>query len=167
MEQGVSTYPRNSKLAAYQSVSVHGGVANADPHTMVLMLMDAALERISLARGCIERRETTRQAALLHNCVQIIAELRGSLNMNEGGTLAQSLSDLYEYMTRRLILANSTADVGCLVEVSRLLDEIRSAWVAIGPQVRRPAPGAGSAAWNASAPAAQPQTDAATGQSAG
>lgn len=167
MEQGVSTYARNSKLAAYQSVSVHGGVANADPHTMVLMLMDAALERMSIARGCIERRETSRQAALLHNCVQIIAELRGSLNLNEGGELAQNLSDLYEYMTRRLMLANSTADLGCLVEVSRLLDEIRSAWVAIGPQVRQPAQGAGSAAWNVQAQATPLPADPATGQSVG
>lgn len=167
MEQGVSTYARNSKLAAYQSVSVHGGVANADPHTMVLMLMDAALERMSIARGCIERRETSRQAALLHNCVQIIAELRGSLNLNEGGELAQNLSDLYEYMTRRLMLANSTADLGCLVEVSRLLDEIRSAWVAIGPQVRQPAQGAGSAAWKAQAQATPLPADPATGQSVG
>jgi len=167
MEQGVSTYARNSKLAAYQSVSVHGGVANADPHTMVLMLMDAALERMAMARGCIERRETTRQAALLHNCVQIIAELRGSLNMNEGGTLAQNLSDLYEYMTRRLMLANSTADLGCVAEVARLLDEIRSAWVAIGPQVRQPVQGVGSAALNSHAQPSQPQADAVTGQSVG
>jgi len=35
MEPTVTPYARNSKLAAYQSVSVHGGVANADPHAMV------------------------------------------------------------------------------------------------------------------------------------
>lgn len=145
----MSPYGRNSKLAAYQSVSVHGGVADADPHTMVLMLMDAGLERMATARGCMERRETARQAGLLHSCVTIIAELRGSLNMAEGGTLAQNLSDLYEYMTRRLMLANSAADVGCLVEVSRLLDEIRSAWVAIGPQVKQPAPAGEPSAWSA------------------
>lgn len=133
----MNSYARNSKLAAYQSVSVHGGVADADPHTMVLMLMDAALERMATARGCIERRETARQAALLHSCVTIVAELRGSLNLNEGGTLAQNLSDLYEYMIRRLMLANSSVDAGLVNEVMRLLDEIRSAWVAIGPEVKQ------------------------------
>ncbi|MBV8806354.1 MAG: flagellar protein FliS, partial [Sinobacteraceae bacterium] len=75
------TYARNSNLAAYRSVSVHGGVANADPHTMVQMLMDAAAERMAIARGCIERGETGRQASLLHSCVMIIGELRGSLNI--------------------------------------------------------------------------------------
>ena len=138
MEPTVS-YARNAKLAAYQTVAVHGGVANADPHAMVLMLMDAAAERMAIARGCIERRETKRQASLLHSCVNIITELRGSLNLNEGGTLAQNLSDLYEYMIRQLVLANARSDASCITEVSGLMDEIRSAWVAIGPEVRKAA----------------------------
>ncbi|HEY3786297.1 MAG TPA: flagellar export chaperone FliS [Steroidobacteraceae bacterium] len=148
----MSSYARNSGLAAYQSVSVHGGVAGADPHSMVLMLMNAGLERMASARGCIERREASRQAALLHSCVQIIGELRGCLNLAEGGALAQNLSDLYDYMIRRLLLANSASDTGVVLEVSRLLDEIRSAWVAIGPQVKPPASAAEPPpAWNATA----------------
>src|SRR5579859_6970551 len=137
MEPTVTPYARNSKLAAYQSVSVHGGVAKADPHAMVQMLLDAAAERMAIARGCIERGETSRQASLLHSCVLIIGELRGSLNLTEGGTLAQNLSDLYDYMIRRLMLANASSDSAPILEVTRLLDEIRSAWVAIGPEVRK------------------------------
>jgi flagellar protein FliS len=131
------TYARNSKLAAYQSASVHGGVANADPHAMVQMLMDAASERMLRARGCLERGENGRHAGLLHSCVMIIGELRGSLNITQGGPLAQNLSDLYDYMIRQLVLANARSDAGLILEVSRLLDEIRSAWIAIGPEVRK------------------------------
>ena len=129
----------NFKLAAYQSVSVHGGVANADPHAMVLMLMDAAVERISTARGCMERGETARQAKLLHSCVNILAELNGCLNMNEGGSLAQNLGGLYQYMIHTLLLANTKSDPAAIANVARLMDEIRGAWVAIGPQVRNAA----------------------------
>ena len=139
MELSVTPYARNSKLAAYQSVSVHGGVANADPHAMVQMLMDAAAERMATARGCIERGERARQARLLHSCVMIIGELRGSLNTVEGGPLAQNLSDLYDYMIRQLVLANAKSDASCVLEVSRLLDEVRGAWIAIGPEVRKAA----------------------------
>src|SRR6266702_6063684 len=139
MEPALSTYASNFKLAAYQSVSVHGGVANADPHAMVLMLMDAAVERIATARGCIERGETARQARLLHSCVNILAELNGSLNMSEGGNLAKNLGDLYEYMIRTLLLANTKSDPAGIANVARLMDEIRSAWVAIGPEVRNAA----------------------------
>jgi flagellar secretion chaperone FliS len=137
MEQGIlSSFASKSGLAAYRSVSVHGSVANADPHGLVLMLFDGASERLTKARSCIERGEIARKAQLLHSCVILIAELRGSLNLTEGGTLAQNLSNLYEYMARQLLLANLESDAKRVAEVLGLLNEIRSAWVAIGPEVR-------------------------------
>jgi flagellar protein FliS len=136
----------HSKLAAYHSVSVHGSVSDADPHALVLMLMNAAKERMATARGCIERRETAHKARLLHSCVTIIAELRGSLKMTEGGALPQNLSDLYDYMMRRLLLANAEDNVACITEVEHLLGEIRSAWIAIGPEVSQSARSAANAA---------------------
>lgn len=141
----MSSYARNSKLAAYQSISAHGGVAGADPHRLVLMLMDGALERLGIARGCIERRgrgDVGRKAQLLSQCVSIIGELRGGLNLQQGGELARNLSDLYEYMTRQLLRANADNNAGYIAEVQGLLAEIRSAWIAIGPEVRAAAPSA-------------------------
>ena len=92
----VSGYERNAKLGAYQSVSAHGGVASDDPHRLVLMLMDGALDRMALARGFLERGEIARKSQVLHSCITIITELRGSLNLAQGGALAHNLSDLYE-----------------------------------------------------------------------
>jgi flagellar protein FliS len=136
----LSSFARKSSLAAYHTVSVHGGVATADPHGMVQMLMDAAAERLATARGCIERGEIARKARLLHSCVTLIAELRGSLNMADGGPLAQNLSSLYEYMARQLLLANLESDTAKVTEVLGLLNEVRGAWIAIGPEVRKSAP---------------------------
>ena len=132
----MSAYARNSKLAAYQSVSVHGNVAGADPHRLVLMLMDGVLERLAVARASIERGEIAKKAQLLHSCTTLIAELRGSVNMKHGGELARNLSDLYEYMARQLIRANAESNVDFIKEVASLLGEVRNAWVAIGPEVR-------------------------------
>jgi flagellar secretion chaperone FliS len=132
----VNAYSRNAKVAAYQSNAVHGGVAAADPHGLILMLMNSAVERLTTARGCIERRETVQKAKLLHSCVRILGELRGTLNVTEGGAIAENLSDLYDYMSRRLLRANVENNVACINEVLSLLGEIRSAWAAIGPQVR-------------------------------
>ena len=132
----MSGFAYNPRMAAYRSALVHGGVANADPHALVQMLLDAALDRMTQARGCIERGELAGKARLLHSCVIIIAELRGNLDLVKGGPLAKNLSDLYEYMTQRLLLANVRSDAACVTEVLSLLGEIRSAWVAIGPQVR-------------------------------
>ncbi|MGH8261075.1 MAG: flagellar export chaperone FliS, partial [Steroidobacteraceae bacterium] len=124
-------YSQKSSVAAYRNVSAHGGVANADAHGLVLMLMDAALERMASARGCIERGDIARKAKLLHSCVTLIAELRGSLDIERGGPLAQNLGELYDYMIRRLLLANAGSDLRVIAEVAGLLGEIRSAWAAI------------------------------------
>jgi flagellar protein FliS len=137
----LSVYSRNSNLAAYQTTAVHGGVAGADPHRLVLMLMDGALERISIARGCIERGgkgDVARKAAALSQTLGIVGELRGTLDLGGGGELAQNLNKLYDYMIRRLLQANINNDVKILTEVSGLLDNVRSAWAAIGPSVRKP-----------------------------
>jgi flagellar secretion chaperone FliS len=153
MEQRSVSF-RNPKLAVYQSVSVHGSIACADPHALVQMLMDGALERMQTARACLERRDIVRKAKLLHSCVRIIAELRGSLNLEAGGPLAQNLSDLYDYMMRRLLQANAESDAACIAEVMSLLGQIRSAWVAIGPEVQARGATAATAAGAAAAPAA-------------
>ncbi len=129
-------YPGASKLSAYQNVSAHGGVAAADPHRLVLLLLNAATERLTTARGCIERGEIARKAKLLHSCTSIIAELRGSLDMERGGPLAQNLSDLYEYMARRILTANAANNAKAIGEVLNLLSEIRDAWAAIAPEVQ-------------------------------
>ncbi|MGH8199508.1 MAG: flagellar export chaperone FliS [Steroidobacteraceae bacterium] len=143
----MNPYSPQSKLAAYRSVSAHGAVADTHPHSLVLTVFDAVLERLNAARWCIEKGETRRQAGLLHAAVVLIAELRGSLDLQNGGPLAQNLSNLYEYMTRRLMHANLNSDTAAVTEVLSLLEEIRGAWAAIGPQVRQPpAPGTASAA---------------------
>ena len=133
----MNAYARTSNLAAYQSAAAHGGVAASDPHRLIVMLMDGALERIATARGCMQRGETTEKARLLNRTVSIVAELRGSLDMNAGGQIAVNLSELYDYMTRRLLTALANNQVELLDEVSTLLNEIRSAWVAIPSHAQR------------------------------
>jgi flagellar protein FliS len=142
----VTAYGRNSKLAAYQSVSVHGAMAGADPHRLVLMLMDGIMDRMAIARGCIERGDIARKAKLLHSCVTLLTELRGSLNIAQGGALARNLSELYEYMMRQLLRANAEGNVECIKEVSSLLGEVRGAWQAIGPEVHQAGAAGGAAA---------------------
>lgn len=126
----------NAKLAAYQSVAVHGGLAADDPHHLILMLMDGALERLNAARGALEYGDLAQKAQLLHRVVAIIAELRGSLDQVRGGPLAHNLDDLYEYMARQLMRANAENRASLIEEVISLLGEIRVAWVAVPMAMR-------------------------------
>ena len=125
-----------AKLAAYSSAQAHGGVAAADPHRLIVMLMDGALERIATARGCLTRGDTAEKARLINRAVSIIGELRSSLDLNSGGPIALNLGELYDYMCRRLLKATAENRVEMLDEVTKLLNEIRTAWVSIPNEAR-------------------------------
>jgi len=129
-------HARSSNLAAYQSAAAHGGVAASDPHRLIVMLLDGALERISTARGCMQRKETAEKARLINRAVSIVGELRNSLDLRKGGQIAANLAELYDYICRRLLLATTENKVEMLDEVSSLLHEIRGAWLAIAPEAR-------------------------------
>ena len=127
---------RSSMLATYQSVATHGGVAAADPHRLIVMLMDGALQRIAQARGSIERGTVSEKARLLHRAVAIIDELRNSLDAAQGGQIAMNLDRLYEYMCGKLMAASVHNDTAALDEVSTLLHEVRVAWIALPAEAR-------------------------------
>jgi flagellar secretion chaperone FliS len=127
----MSAYSRSSSLAAYQSVAAHGGVAAADPHGLITMLMDGALQRLSAARGAIEHGAIESKGRLIHRVVEIIDELRASLNFEAGGDIAANMAALYDYSSRLLLRANLENRTDLLDEVGHLLREIRSAWIQI------------------------------------
>jgi len=136
-------FNRPSSLAAYQSVATHGGVAAADPHRLIVMLMDGAMERLAKAKGCIQNGALGEKIDLISTAIAIIDELRVSLDVKAGGPIAANLEDLYDYMCRQLVKANLNNRVETLDEVSHLLGEIRSAWIALPAEARalRPTPG--------------------------
>jgi flagellar protein FliS len=102
------------------------------------MLMEGALEKIATAKGHMARKEHEAKGSHINWAISIIDGLRGSLNRQEGGEMANNLDSLYAYMVRRLAEANISNDTGILDEVTSLLLEIKSAWDAIPEEVKQP-----------------------------
>jgi flagellar protein FliS len=140
---------------AYQRVALDTAVAGADPHRMILMLYDGAIEAVCQAAGFLRDGRIEDKGRVLGKAVRIVEEgLKASLDRTVGGTLAQQLSTLYDYMALRLLQANLRNDAAALGEVARLLEELRSAWAQIGAA----APGAAAASAVEAAPAAPAAT---------
>ena len=82
----------------------------APPGQLVLMLFDGALrslDRALLGFNCADVGE--RNAAIhnnLQHAVDIIRELNGSLDLEAGGQLADTLRNLYDFFERRLLESN-------------------------------------------------------------
>jgi flagellar protein FliS len=124
---------------AYQQVRSHGGVESADPHGLITLLMDGALERLVTARGHMQRGEIGPKGEVIGRCIEIIGGLRDALDPKVETPLVGQLDALYDYMARRLLHANLRNDVAALDEVSTLLQKIRHSWVQVPMDARRPA----------------------------
>jgi len=124
--------PRYGKAGAYQNVVAWTSLSTADPHRLVLMMFDGALARVAAARGCMQYGRVAEKGPLISRALAIVDELRSSLDIERGGTIAAGLDDLYDYVSRRLVEANATNRLEILDEVTSLLRELRDAWVAVG-----------------------------------
>ena len=123
----------------YGKVAVGSEVNFASPHRLVQMLMEGAVEKIAIAKGHMDRKEFAEKGRHINWAISIINGLRSSLNLEEGGEIANNLHNLYDYMVRRLSEANLKNDLSILDEVTSLLLEIKSAWDAMPEEVKRPA----------------------------
>ena len=108
-------------------------ILTASPGQLVLMLYDGALKALALAREAFEappedlRRIETINTQLL-KAQAILAELQGGLNLEAGGEFARTMHRLYDYHLRRLLEANMRKQSEPVVEVERLVRELRDAW---------------------------------------
>lgn len=130
------SYASNTALKEYQQMNARSAIEGADPHRLILMLMEGALDKIALAKGFMERGIVAEKGRHISWAISIVDGLRDSLDMDAGQDLAQNLDDLYEYMGRRLLEANINNSPEMLDEVAGLIREIKEAWIAIPQEAR-------------------------------
>lgn len=127
------SFSSNPGLAVqhYQSIKSQTTSIPTTPHHLIQILMQGALEKITLAKTYMQRGETEFKNTHISWAISIIDGLKMSLNQKEGGQIAKNLSDLYDYMSRQLSTANQENSEEILHEVIGLLNEIKSAWDAV------------------------------------
>ena len=120
----------------YRSSGVLGNVERSDAHGLVNLLFKGAIDHLLAANGYIESKQKQEKAIRISKAIAILDGLRSSLNIVEGGEIAQNLDDLYDYMQRRLVVANADDDISITNEVMGLLREIQEAWNSIPNEAR-------------------------------
>jgi flagellar protein FliS len=118
---------------AYQRVGVETEVPQADPHRLVMMLFDGLSSNIVAARGALARGDIKTKCQHVGVAVRILEEgLKGTLNLAEGGEIAQNLERLYDFCVLRLTQANARNDDAIFKEVIEVLTPIADGWRQIG-----------------------------------
>jgi len=118
---------------AYRTVGVETGVAAASPHQLVTMLFDGFNTAIAEAKNALAQGRIDAKCKAMMRAVRIVDEgLKAPLDA-AGGALTDNLSALYGYVSLRLTQANLNNDVAALDECVKLLEPVRTAWIAIAP----------------------------------
>ncbi|VAW70028.1 Flagellar biosynthesis protein FliS [hydrothermal vent metagenome] len=128
----------SAAMSQYKQVGVQSSVGGADPHTLIQMLINGAIERLNTAKMHIQKKNIARKGEDIGRAISIIDGLRSSLDMKKGGEIAENLESLYEYMQRQLLSSNIENNQQKIDEVLGLLNEIRSGWNAIPQDIRKP-----------------------------
>lgn len=119
----------------YREVGVQTGIESASPHRLVAMLYDGLLESLALARGALHSGQVEAKCQAMARAIRIVEEgLLPGLDDKAGGEVATNLRDLYRYLSLRLTQANLKNDESIIVECVGLIEPVREAWAAIGPQ---------------------------------
>jgi len=106
-------------------------VQSQSPLELVVLLYDGALRFMRAAADAMGRGDLVAKRDAMSRALAIVAELRNTLNTDQGGDVAVSLDRLYEYVTGLLLDANAHQDPAPLQESIRLMTPLYDAWVAI------------------------------------
>lgn len=103
-------------------------VETATPEQILILLFDGAIQFLNKAKVAIEANDTGKATSELFSCQKIILEFMNTLDMENGGDLAQSLYGLYGYLYKTLVKASVTQDVPKIDEVMGFLSSLRDTW---------------------------------------
>ena len=122
-------------LKAYQQINTQTSITDADPHRLIQLLYNGALERINMAKARMQAKDFEGKGKLISKAIEIIGGLRSFLDFEKGGELSVRLEGLYDYMERTLLEANAKNDLAKLDEVASLLHAVKEGWDGIRNEV--------------------------------
>ncbi|HEY0482216.1 MAG TPA: flagellar export chaperone FliS [Kofleriaceae bacterium] len=115
----------NARAAnAYRRVDLESA-----PKTQIVeRLFERCVLDIASARDAIEARDIARKAAAIDHAVQIVVELKASLDAAAAPELCANLAALYDFVIQRLSDANATLALPPLAQATRIMTELAEAF---------------------------------------
>ncbi len=116
--------PAPNPYSKYQNVrvsTVHRG-------ELLVMVYDALIRYLEEVKNKMIERDFSGKGLYIDRAYSALNELRKSLNFEADNKLADSLNQLYFFMSKQLTKASLDNDVNAVDSVIRLLIGLRSAW---------------------------------------
>ncbi len=121
----------------YAKVNSTSAIESANPHQLIQMLYQGALDSLQGALGHIERKDFEAKGKSIGKAMSIIGGLQSVLDHEKGGEIAKNLDSLYDYISVRLYEASLDNDRAKVNEVIGLLKEIKAGWDGIAQEASK------------------------------
>ncbi|EJX1243645.1 flagellar export chaperone FliS [Vibrio alginolyticus] len=124
----------DSGYDSYQQVDLDAQAAAANPHQLVIMLIDGLLDEVERIRGHLAANRLAEKGNGINKCMNILIGLTSALDDENGGEIAENLRQLYDFCQVELYYASVQNDPNRLVNVERVMGNIREGWMNFGQQ---------------------------------
>ena len=114
-----------------QNKYLENEILQADPVKLVRILYRGAIDAVDTARMHLRNGAIRERSRQIIKALEIIHELLRSLDHTAGSQISRALSEIYVYMTHRLIEANAGQIDAPLAEVNQLLTTLLEGWASV------------------------------------
>ena len=115
----------NQYIKQYQKNQIE----TASQEQILIMLYNGAIQFLNIAKKAMEEKDIETSHNNIINAQKIITEFQTTLDMENGGEIAQNLYGLYAYLHKRLVEANIHKNTEALEEVLTHLKDLRDTWL--------------------------------------
>ena len=107
-------------------------VETVDQKTLIVMCYNEAIRSLQTGMNLYRKKDFEGKSDEFNRAHGLISELLSSLNMEDGGVIAQNLNMIYNFMLKHITEGDIKGDMKALEEVVEMLSQLKSAWEEIG-----------------------------------
>jgi flagellar protein FliS len=121
---------------AYRNLAAESSALGADRHQLICLLFSGTQSAIGQARAALAKGEMEMKAQASSRAIRLVDEgLKVAVDRSVG-EMGESLYQLYDYCTRRLLQGHLKHDDAAYAEVAHLIHEIDTGWRAISSNAK-------------------------------
>lgn len=117
-----------NKINPYLKQYKKNQVETATPEQVLILLYDGAIQYLNRAKIALGESNEEQFHSNILGCEKILMEFMNTLDMEQGGKLAENLYRLYDYYYNTLVKAGVSKNVNGIDEVLKHLIGLRETW---------------------------------------
>jgi len=121
---------------AYGRIAVESAAMGANQHQLIGMLFAGVTTYIARARAALAQGDMPAKIEASSRAIRLIDEGLKAAVDRKSGEIGESLYQLYDYCTRRLLQGQLKHDDAAYAEVAKLIAQIADAWRTISSDAK-------------------------------